>query len=127
MDKFYKIPISMGQAHYDNSESYQSCAAIFWYSDFEDMMSEEAISQSLGFFESISNFFDNFDDDEDDTQAKFLLKRSRSTQLDSTQLGLLKEIGVQVYKNLPLCVILDIKIDLVQLHGSYLDVIDYVD
>jgi hypothetical protein len=99
MDKFYKIPISMGSAYFENSESYQSCIAIFWYRDFEDMMCEEAISQSLGFFESISNFFDNFDDEEDDTDAKLILKRSRSTELDSSQLGLLKEIGVQVYKN----------------------------
>lgn len=69
----------MGWASIDNSETYQTCVALFWYKDFEDMMSEESISQSLGFFESISNFFDNFDDDLDYTQAKLILKRSRST------------------------------------------------
>ena len=47
--------------------------------------------------------------------------------MDSSQLGLLKDIGIQVQKSLPLCVILDVKIDLVQLHGAYLDVLDYVE
>jgi len=90
-------------------------------------MSEESIGQSLGFFESISNFFDNFDDELEDTQAKLILKRSRSTELDSSQQNLLKEIGVKTNKGLPLCAILDIRIDLVQLHGSYLDVLDFVE
>lgn len=57
----------MGKAPILGSEAYHSCVALFWYKNYEDVMSDESIGESLGFFESLSNFFDNFDDEEDDT------------------------------------------------------------
>jgi hypothetical protein len=43
MDDFYKMPIQYGSLKAPGSENMKSLYALFWYKDYNDMMSNNGI------------------------------------------------------------------------------------
>jgi len=47
MDQLYKIPISHGEI--DNMANYTTACALFWFKDFDSMMSTKGLEHPLHF------------------------------------------------------------------------------
>ena len=88
MDQLYKIPISHGEI--DNRENYTTACALFWFKDFDSMMSTKGLEHPLHFQNSLKAFFDPEDEGDggdggglpEDRPENMVLNRTRSTFLN---------------------------------------------
>jgi len=55
-DKFYKLPIPQGGT-IESLENYTTVCCLFWFKDFDSMMSEKGLEHTFHFYHSLKVFF----------------------------------------------------------------------
>ena len=88
-----------------NSENMKTFHVLFWYNDYQSMMSDSGIEIALGFYYDLKEYFNEF----------LVLQKTRSTLLTSDQMNELVTASHIVKSDMLYAVIMEIKIDRAQL------------
>ena len=101
MDNFYKMPIQYGNRVAPNSANMKSFYALFWYKNYEEMMSSKGIEIPLAFYYGIKEL----------SLEGVIMQKSRSTILTDEQIDELVQASRLPKSSLPQLAIMEIKIE----------------